>query len=86
MFQGDEIIRDDFLKNLIAIQYDRNDDDFGRGDFRTRGDIVEIFPAHEESNIIRIEFFDHEIDSITVVDPYTGEIIESLPKVIIYPK
>jgi len=85
LFEGEEIIRDDFLKRLIAIQYDRNDDDFGRGDFRTRGDIVEIFPAHEESNIIRVEFFDHEIDSISIVDPYTNSVIENINKVTIYP-
>ncbi len=85
LFEGEEIIRDDFLKKLIAIQYDRNDEDFGRGDFRSRGDIVEIFPAHEESNIIRIEFFDHEIDSISIVDPYTNGVIEKIQKVVIYP-
>ena len=85
LFKGDELLRDEFLKKLIAIQYDRNEDDFSRGDFRSRGDIVEIFPAHEESNIIRIEFFDHEIDSISIVDPITGEIIEELDKVVIYP-
>ena len=85
LFEGEELIFDDFLKRLIAIQYDRNDDDFGRGDFRTRGDIVEIFPAHEESNIIRVEFFDHEIDSISIVDPYTNSVIEKISKVTIYP-
>ena len=85
LFEGEEVIFDDFLKRLIAIQYDRNDDDFGRGDFRTRGDIVEIFPAHEESNIIRVEFFDHEIDSISIVDPYTNSVIEKISKVTIYP-
>ena len=85
LFEGEEVIFDDFLKRLIAIQYNRNDDDFGRGDFRTRGDIVEIFPAHEESNIIRVEFFDHEIDSISIVDPYTNSVIEKISKVTIYP-
>ena len=85
LFQGDEYILDDFVKKLISVQYERNDDDFGRGDFRTRGDIVEVFPAHEDSNIIRVEFFDNEIEAISLVDPYSNSVIEELSKVTIYP-
>ena len=85
LFLGDEIIRDDFLRDLVHLQYERNDIDFSRGKFRVRGDIVEIFPAHEESNVIRIEFFDHELEMISLVDPLTGKIIEELNKVTIYP-
>ncbi len=86
LFVGDELDRDEFLRSLVSIQYERNDIDFVRGCFRVRGDIVEIFPAHEDSNVIRIEFFDEEIESITIVDPLRGTKIQSLPKVTIYPK
>lgn len=83
---GETMDRDDFLKTLVAIQYERNDIDFSRGCFRVRGDIVEVFPAHEESNVVRVEFFGDEIDSISLVDPLRGKIIQSLKKETIYPK
>ncbi|WP_412462758.1 excinuclease ABC subunit UvrB [Halobacteriovorax sp. RT-2-6] len=86
LFVGDEKDRDEFLKSLVAIQYERNDIDFVRGCFRVRGDIVEIFPAHEDSNVVRVEFFDDEIESITIVDPLRGTKIQALQKVTIYPK
>ncbi len=86
VFVGDTLNRDDFLKSLVAIQYERNDIDFSRGCFRVRGDIVEIFPSYEDSDVIRIEFFDEEIDSISMVDPLRGRVLASLPKVTIYPK
>lgn len=77
--------RDEFLKELVAIQYQRNDIDFSRGTFRVRGDTVEVFPAYEDSDVIRIEFFDDEIDGISIVDPLRGKIINKLNKVVIYP-
>lgn len=86
LFQGDTIDRDDFLKNLVAIQYERNDIDFSRGCFRVRGDIVEVFPSYEDSDVIRIEFFDEEIDTISIVDPLRGKILTQLNRVTIYPK
>lgn len=86
LFQGDTIDRDDFLKSLVAIQYERNDIDFSRGCFRVRGDIVEVFPSYEDSDVIRIEFFDEEIDTIAIVDPLRGRILTQLNKVTIYPK
>ena len=58
LFVGDEWERDRFLRQLIAIQYQRNDVDFSRGTFRVRGDIVEVFPTSEESQVLRFEFFD----------------------------
>ncbi len=85
LFVGDELDRDDFLRSLINIQYQRNDIDFSRGTFRVRGDTVEVFPAYEDSNVIRIEFFDEEIDGIYIVDPLRGKIITKLSKVAIYP-
>ena len=85
IFQGDTIDRDDFLRSLVSIQYQRNDIDFKRGTFRVRGDIVEVFPAHEDSQVVRFEFFDNEIDSIQLVDPLRGRVIEALTSVTIYP-
>jgi excinuclease ABC subunit B len=82
---GDTIERDELLKQLVAIQYQRNDTDFSRGKFRVRGDTVEVFPAYEDSNVVRIEFFDDEIDGLFIVDPLRGKILETLQKVIIYP-
>ncbi|MCK6594047.1 MAG: excinuclease ABC subunit UvrB [Bacteriovoracaceae bacterium] len=86
VFVGDQLDRDDFLRTLVSIQYERNDIDFSRGTFRVRGDLVEVFPAHEDANVIRLEFFGDEVDSITIVDPLRGKILESLSAVTIFPK
>ena len=82
---GDRIDRDDFLERLVEIQYERDDHDFFRGNFRVRGDVVEIFPAYEEERAIRIEFFGDEIDAIYFIDPLRGKKLEQVPKVAIYP-
>nr|BDT28144.1 excinuclease ABC subunit UvrB [Bacteriovorax sp. HI3] len=83
---GEVLDRDDFLKTLVSIQYERNDIDFSRGCFRVRGDVVEVFPAHEESNVVRVEFFGDEVETIAMVDPLRGKVIESLKGVTIFPK
>ncbi len=83
--KGQTIDRNEILKNLIKIQYERNDYDFHRGTFRVRGDVVEVFPAHEEEKAIRIYFFGDEIDKICEVDPLRGEILQELDKIAIYP-
>jgi len=85
MERGLEIRRDELLRRLVDIQYDRNDIDFHRGTFRVRGDIVEIFPAYEESVAIRVEFFGDEIEAIKEVDPLRGKVIRDLDRVAIYP-
>ncbi len=85
LFSGDTFEKKDLLNELVRMQYERNDLDFSRGAFRVRGDIVEVFPSHEESNLLRIEFFDDEIESLEIVDPISGEIIEDLKKMAIYP-
>jgi excinuclease ABC subunit B len=82
---GQTINRQDLLRQLIDIQYARNDIDFHRGTFRVRGDVVEIFPAHEEERAIRIEFWDDEIEAIKAVDPFRGEVLEDIEGVAIYP-
>lgn len=84
-FIGDTVERDEFLKKLVAIQFQRNDIDFTRGTFRVRGDTVEVFPAYEDSNVVRIEFFDDEVDGIFIVDPLRGKILQKLNKISIYP-
>lgn len=86
LFDQDKFDRDELLRRLVEIQYQRNDVDFHRGTFRVRGDVVEVFPAYEESQVVRIEFFDDVIDGISIVDPLRGKIIQSLPRVDIYPK
>lgn len=85
VFNGDRVDRDNFLRELVAIQYKRNDIDFTRGTFRVRGDTVEIFPPYEDANVIRMEFFDDEIDGIYIVDPLRGKILQTINKVTIYP-
>lgn len=86
VFVGENLDRDDFLKTLVSIQYERNDIDFSRGTFRVRGDTVEVFPSHEDSNVVRIEFFGDEVDSISIVDPIRGKVLESINKTTIFPK
>ena len=78
---GEEFRRDELLRQLVDIQYERNDVDFHRGTFRVRGDVVEIFPAYEEETAIRIEFFGDEIEAIKEVDPLRGQVKGTLERV-----
>ncbi len=80
-----KIKRDDFLKDLIRIQYSRNNVDFSRGNIRVRGDIVEVFPPYEEVRALRVEFFGDFIEKISWIDPLTSELLEELDQVGIYP-
>ncbi|MBS6194775.1 MAG: excinuclease ABC subunit UvrB [Clostridiales bacterium] len=82
---GMEKDRDDVLRSLIDMQYDRNDMDFHRGTFRVRGDVVEIIPAYESDVAVRVEFFGDEVDRITEVDVLTGEIKRELNHIALYP-
>ena len=77
--------RDEVIKKLIEIQYDRNEMDFKRGTFRVRGDVLEIFPAVSEDYAIRVEFFGDEVDRITEIDVLTGEIKNALNHIAIFP-
>jgi excinuclease ABC subunit B len=83
--QGDEIARDDLLRRLVDIQYERNDVDFHRGTFRVRGDVVEIFPAYEQDRAIRVELWGDEIDAIKEIDPLRGKVLGELQRYNIYP-
>nr|WP_295302631.1 excinuclease ABC subunit UvrB [uncultured Blautia sp.] len=82
---GMEKDRDDVIRELIDIQYNRNEMDFHRGTFRVRGDVLEIFPANYSDRAIRVEFFGDEIDRITEVDVLTGEIRNELKHAAIFP-
>ena len=82
---GMDIPRDEMLRRLVEIQYERNDIDFHRGTFRVRGDVVEIFPPYEEERAVRVEFFGDQIETITAVDPLRGKKLQTLQRVAIYP-
>ncbi|MEM9922975.1 MAG: DEAD/DEAH box helicase family protein, partial [Cyanobacteria bacterium P01_D01_bin.50] len=81
---GMEVDQREILRDLVSVQYSRNDIEMGRGRFRVRGDVLEIGPAYED-RIIRVEFFGDEIDAIRYIDPVTGEIMQSLTAVNLYP-
>src|SRR2546427_8346813 len=83
--EGQEIDRDQIIRRLVAQQYERNDYDFHRGTFRVRGDVVEVFPANEESVALRIELFGDVIDAIHRMDPLKGQVLERLREIHIYP-
>jgi len=85
LVQGEEYNRDAVLRRLVEMQYDRNDIDFHRGTFRVRGDIVEVFPAYEGENAVRVEFFGDTVEAITVVDPLLGRRLRPLARAVIYP-
>ena len=81
---GEEIDRDRLLRLLVDVQYQRNDIAFTRGTFRVKGDVVDIIPAYEEKGV-RIEFFGDEIDSLAYLNPVTGDVIENVDKLRIFP-
>src|SRR6202041_1991853 len=83
--KGEEVRRDTLLRQLVDIQYERNDVDFHRGTFRVRGDVVEIFPTYEHETAIRIEFFGDVIESIKEVDPLRGRVKATLERYAVYP-
>ncbi|WP_312193462.1 excinuclease ABC subunit UvrB [Exiguobacterium sp.] len=82
---GNEMGRNEMLRRLIDIQYERNDIDFQRGRFRVRGDVVEIFPASRDEQCVRVEFFGDEIERIRDMDPLTGEIVADREHISIFP-
>jgi excinuclease ABC subunit B len=77
--------REEILSKLVEIHYMRDDIDFHRGTFRVRGDVIEVFPAHEENKAIRIELFGDEVDALSEIDPLRGKVLQPLDKVPIYP-
>jgi excinuclease ABC subunit B len=84
--RGDEVDQRDILRRLAELQYTRNDVDFHRGNFRVRGDVIDVFPADSEIEALRIELFDEVIENLSVFDPLTGEVLQRVPRYTIYPK
>jgi len=83
--KGDLIRREDVLKKLVEIHYERSDIDFHRSSFRVRGDVVDIYPAYEDYSCIRLTFFGDCIETIQEIDPLTGHVMQGLSRVAIYP-
>ena len=84
--RGDQIDQRAILRRLAELQYTRNDADFHRGTYRARGDVIDIFPAESERDAVRIELFDDEVENISLFDPLTGEVLQKLSRVTVYPK
>jgi excinuclease ABC subunit B len=82
---GMALVRDELLRRLVDMLYERNDVDFHRGTFRVRGDVVEVFPQYESERALRIEFFGDEVDSIAEIDPLRGVVVSRPKRVMIYP-
>ncbi|MEQ9503630.1 MAG: excinuclease ABC subunit UvrB [Deltaproteobacteria bacterium] len=82
---GQSIERDDVLRRLVELQYERNDMDFARGMFRVRGDVVEVFPVYEDEHALRFEWFGDELEAIREVDPLRGRAIRDLEKIRMFP-
>ncbi|HEX2502185.1 MAG TPA: excinuclease ABC subunit UvrB [Methylomirabilota bacterium] len=83
--EAEERERDDILRQLVALQYERNDYDFRRGTFRVRGDVVEIFPVSAESVALRIELFGDTVEAIHRIDPLKGQVLERVDRAAVYP-
>ena len=83
---GDKMGQRDVIARLIRMQYSRNDQDFSRGTFRVRGDVIDVFPAEHSELAIRIELFDDELESLQLFDPLTGRIRQKIPRFVVYPK
>ncbi|TAG33375.1 MAG: excinuclease ABC subunit UvrB [Polaromonas sp.] len=83
---ADKMGQRDVIARLIRMQYSRNDQDFSRGTFRVRGDVIDVFPAEHSELALRIELFDDEIESLQLFDPLTGRIRQKVPRFVVYPK
>ncbi|MDG2456465.1 MAG: excinuclease ABC subunit UvrB, partial [SAR86 cluster bacterium] len=84
--RGDTVEQRTILRRLAELQYERNEIEFKRSNYRVRGDVIDVFPADSEKEAIRIELLGDEIDSLKIFDPLTGEVIREVPRVTIYPK
>ncbi len=83
---GDTITQREILQRLVSMQYQRNDLELWRGTFRARGEVIDVFPAESEQYAIRIELFDDEVEQLSWFDPLTGEVIQKVTRVTVYPK
>ncbi|MEQ1814088.1 MAG: excinuclease ABC subunit UvrB [Candidatus Nitrotoga sp.] len=83
--EHEKILRQDTIKRLTEMQYERNDVDFSRGHFRVRGDVIDIFPAENSEHALRVTLFDDEVESLLLFDPLTGHILNRVPRFTVYP-
>ena len=83
--EHEKILRQDAIKRLTEMQYERNDVDFSRGHFRVRGDVIDIFPAENSEHALRLTLFDDEVESLLLFDPLTGHILNRVPRFTVYP-
>ncbi|MCX4186489.1 excinuclease ABC subunit UvrB [Methylophaga sp. OBS4] len=86
LVQGDVIRQRDILHRLTELQYTRNDVELHRGTYRVRGEVIDIFPAESERDAVRVELFDDEVEQLSYFDPLTGEVLQRLSRITIYPK
>ena len=84
--RGDHIGQREILRRLAELQYTRNDADFHRGTYRSRGDVIDVFPADAEFEALRIQLFDDEIEKLSIFDPLTGQVLREVPRFSIFPK
>jgi excinuclease ABC subunit B len=84
--RGDQVDQRQIVRRLAELQYTRNDVAFQRATYRVRGDVIDVFPADSEREAVRIELFDDEVDNLSLFDPLTGEVLNRIPRVTIYPK
>ena len=82
---GDKLGQRDIIAQLVRMQYERNDMEFSRGRFRVRGDTIDVFPAEHSELAIRIELFDDEIETLQLLDPLTGRVVQKIPRFTVYP-
>jgi len=83
---GEKIEQRQILRRLSNLQYKRNDVEMHRGTYRVRGEVIDIFPADSEQEAVRVELFDDEIENLSIFDPLTGEVIDRVPRLTVYPK
>ncbi len=86
LVRGDKIDQRSILRRLAELQYTRNDVDFYRANYRVRGDVIDIYPADSDCDAVRVQLFDDEVETISIFDPLTGEVLHKVPRVTIYPK
>ncbi|MEJ2362354.1 MAG: DEAD/DEAH box helicase family protein, partial [Gammaproteobacteria bacterium] len=86
LVRGDMINQRDILRRLAELQYTRNDTELRRGTYRVRGEVIDIYPADSDRDAVRVELFDEEVENLSYFDPLTGEVLQRVPRVTIYPK
>jgi excinuclease ABC subunit B len=84
--RGDKVDQRQLLRRLAELQYTRNDVELARGNYRVRGEVIDVFPAESDREAVRVELFDDEIDQLSYFDPLTGEVLKRVPRLTIYPK